>query len=84
MIFSIDIPSGWDVENGPITSNTTEKAITPDLLISLTAPKLCAKHFNGEHHYLGGRFVPPDLQTKYQLNLINYPGTETCVSIPKE
>ena len=31
--------------------------IKPDMLISLTAPKLCAKQFHGTH-YIGGRFVP--------------------------
>jgi NAD(P)H-hydrate epimerase len=49
----IDIPSGWDVEKGNI-----QNVFTPDLLISLTLPKLCAKHFKGMH-YLGGRFIPP-------------------------
>lgn len=86
---SIDIPSGWHVENGPqpIEDGQTGVPISPikpELLISLTAPKLCAKHFKGKYHYLGGRFVPPPLQHKYQLNLIEYPGTETCVEIPSE
>lgn len=82
---SVDIPSGWHVENGPSPpdAETGLQSISPDLLISLTAPKLCAKHFQGNHHYLGGRFVPPPLQQKYELNLIEYPGTETCVEIPK-
>lgn len=85
---SIDIPSGWDVETGPqlITdtrNNSTIEPIRPDLLISLTAPKLCARHFNGRYHVLGGRFVPPQLQIKYELNLIPYPGTETVVEIPR-
>ena len=31
--------------------------IKPDMLISLTAPKLCAKEYHGTH-YVGGRFVP--------------------------
>lgn len=82
---SVDIPSGWHVENGPSPpdAETGLHAISPDMLISLTAPKLCAKHFHGKYHYLGGRFVPPTLQQKYELNLIEYPGTETCVEIPK-
>ena len=74
---SIDIPSGWDVENGKLNENDIE----PRLLISLTAPKLCAKAFKGEHHYLGGRFVPPALQAKYQLELPAYPGNELCVKL---
>ena len=51
-ICSIDVPSGWDVEEGNI-NNT----FTPSMLISLTAPKLCAKNYEGVH-YCGGRFVP--------------------------
>lgn len=85
---SIDIPSGWHVENGPVEiqdtqNNTKIQPIKPDLLISLTAPKQCATKYDGRYHYLGGRFIPPSLQRKYQLNLIDYPGTETCVEIPK-
>ncbi|XP_077012607.1 NAD(P)H-hydrate epimerase [Tamandua tetradactyla] len=71
-IASIDIPSGWDVEKG------NSEGIQPDLLISLTAPKKSAIHFTGRYHYLGGRFVPPALEKKYQLNLPSYPDTE-CV-----
>lgn len=75
-VASIDIPSGWDVENGP-----AEDDLKPDLLISLTAPKKCAQFFNGNHHYLGGRFVPPALHEKYEMNLPPYPGTEIVVQI---
>ncbi|XP_051901855.1 NAD(P)H-hydrate epimerase isoform X2 [Pristis pectinata] len=71
-IASVDIPSGWDVEKG------NPQGIQPDLLISLTAPKAAAIHFNGRYHFLGGRFVPPALERKYGLNLPEYPGTE-CV-----
>ena len=51
-IASIDIPSGWDVDKGNV-----HKLFTPEILISLTLPKLCAQDFQGAH-YLGGRFVP--------------------------
>lgn len=33
--------------------------LRPDMLVSLTAPKLGARFFDGRFHYLGGRFVPP-------------------------
>ena len=79
-IVSIDIPSGWDVESGPPSSADTP-SIKPDLLISLTAPKLCAKHFRGRHHYLGGRFVPPALAAKYQLEQPQFPGLQHCVAL---
>ncbi|XP_068603322.1 NAD(P)H-hydrate epimerase [Brachionichthys hirsutus] len=71
-VASIDIPSGWDVEQG------SADGLQPDMLISLTAPKKSAASFRGRFHFLGGRFVPPALERKYQLNLPQYPGTD-CV-----
>ena len=67
--------SGWDVEQG------CEDGLKPELLISLTAPKLCAKLFHGKTHYLGGRFVPKSLAQKYELNLPPYPGTDCVVEL---
>ncbi|KAI9199723.1 YjeF N-terminal domain-containing protein [Polychytrium aggregatum] len=76
-VASIDIPSGWDVENGNIGGDGLE----PELLISLTAPKLCARHFKGKHHYLGGRFIPPSMANQYELNLPRYNGSEQSVKL---
>ncbi|KAL6997367.1 Pyridoxine/pyridoxamine 5'-phosphate oxidase 1, chloroplastic [Sarracenia purpurea var. burkii] len=78
-VVSIDIPSGWHVEEGDISG----VGIKPDMLVSLTAPKLCAKRFSGPHHFLGGRFVPPSVIEKYKLQLPPYPGTSMCVRIGK-
>lgn len=50
VIVPIDIPSGWHVEEGDICG----EGIKPDMLVSLIAPKLCAKKFDGPHHFLGG------------------------------
>ncbi|KAL6176846.1 hypothetical protein ACLB2K_053478 [Fragaria x ananassa] len=74
VVVSIDIPSGWQVEGdgGP-------EGIKPDMLVSLTAPKLCAKNFCGPHHFLGGRFVPPSIADKFKLRLPPYPCTSMCV-----
>lgn len=74
-IASIDVPSGWNIETGPHPED-----IKPQLLISLTAPKLCSRFFSGTH-YLGGRFVPPALKEKYQLDLPEYKGLDCCVKI---
>jgi NAD(P)H-hydrate epimerase len=74
-VVSIDVPSGWDVENGD------PNGIQPEVLISLTAPKQCARLFRGKRHFLGGRFVPSELSAKYQLNLPDYPGTEPIVEL---
>jgi len=76
-IVAIDVPSGWDVEKGAVENVGIR---SPQMLVSLTAPKLCAKFFRGTH-YLGGRFVPPELAGKYQLNLPPYPGSESVVKL---
>ncbi|KAI0495294.1 hypothetical protein KFK09_025444 [Dendrobium nobile] len=78
-VISVDIPSGWHVEEGDING----EGIIPDMLVSLTAPKLCAKKFAGPHHFLGGRFVPPSIKDKFGLRLPAYPGTSMCVRIGK-
>lgn len=62
--------------------NGDPNGIQPEVLVSLTAPKLCARLFTGKHHFLGGRFVPPELATKYELNLPPYPGTEPVLELP--
>ena len=81
-VASIDIPSGWHVEEGHMNK---ENMLHPDMLISLTAPKLCARHFNGKYHFLGGRFLPPKLAVKYGIdNLPKYPGTAQCVELDQK
>lgn len=77
VIISVDVPSGWHVVEGDICG----EGIEPDMLVSLTAPKLCAKMFCGLHHFLGGRFVPRSIIDKFKLKLPPYPGTSMCVRI---
>uniref|UniRef100_A0AAV1TBF1 NAD(P)H-hydrate epimerase n=1 Tax=Peronospora matthiolae TaxID=2874970 RepID=A0AAV1TBF1_9STRA len=79
-IVSIDIPSGWHVENG----NEDGVGLEPQMLVSLTAPKPCAKYFEGpgKTHYVGGRFVPKSLAKEFNLELPIYPGVEPCVKLP--
>ncbi|KAL5635815.1 hypothetical protein ACGC1H_004569 [Rhizoctonia solani] len=85
-IVSVDIPSGWDVDNGPQEVKTEGdkagalEALRPDVLVSLTAPKQGARSFQGRH-FLGGRFVPPNLAKKFELNLPDYPGSDQVVEI---
>ncbi|XP_058117806.1 NAD(P)H-hydrate epimerase [Anopheles ziemanni] len=76
-IVSIDIPSGWHVEQGPLSDSD----IRPACLISLTAPKLCAKHLANAKHYLGGRFVPKRLEEKYAMDLPSYKGCDLFVKL---
>jgi NAD(P)H-hydrate epimerase len=71
---SVDIPSGWHVEQGPVG----EHPLMPQTLISLTAPKLGSAHFTG-HHWLGGRFVPPPIFEKYGFQQPEFPAAEQVV-----
>lgn len=66
-VFSVDVPSGWDVNRGDIHGT----GFTPEAVISLTAPKLCMKDYSGVH-YVGGRFVPPKLAAELGLTLPEY------------
>lgn len=63
-IVSVDIPSGWHVDDGP-----TDGDIGALMLVSLTAPKPCATHFQkpGKSHYLGGRFINNEVASKYGI-----------------
>ncbi|XP_040548793.1 yjeF N-terminal domain-containing protein 3 isoform X7 [Gallus gallus] len=74
-IVSLDVPSGWDVEAG------SSGGISPDVLVSLMAPKQCARRFLGRQHFVAGRFVPYDVQKKFELNPPDYPGTECVVAL---
>lgn len=40
-----------------------------------------SRFFRGRHHFLGGRFIPPGIATKYSLTLPPYPGSEQCVRL---
>ena len=74
----IDIPSGWDVDEGDVRKEGIQHA---DMLISLTAPKACARFFTGRFHYLGGRFVVPSILAQFHLSLPCYEGCELCVRL---
>ena len=63
-VISVDIPSGWDINAGDVNGI----GVTPSALISLTAPKKFAQNLpSGVRHFLGGRFLPPDLAHEYGL-----------------
>jgi len=79
-IVSVDIPSSWNVDDGPQTS-ALARSFMPDVLVSLTAPKRGSAFFTGGKHWLGGRFVDAALDAKYDLRLPPYPGTSQVVDI---
>lgn len=75
-IVSVDVPSGWNVDEGDING----LGFMPDILISLTAPKLCSKSFRGRH-FCGGRFLPYALAEKYHVSMPPYPGTDQYMEL---
>jgi NAD(P)H-hydrate epimerase len=81
-IISIDIPSGWNVDQG----NQDGKRFTPQVILSLTAPKHGIKSFTlGPEkigrHFLGGRFVSDEIEEKFALALPVYPGDAQIVDV---
>mmetsp|Transcript_24 Transcript_24/g.34 ORF Transcript_24/g.34 Transcript_24/m.34 type:complete len:299 (+) Transcript_24:43-939(+) len=76
-IVSVDVPSGWNVDEGDVSG----LGFMPEVLISLTAPKLCSKTFKGRH-FCGGRFLPPALAKKYQVRMPPYSGTDQFMELP--
>ncbi|EDO15009.1 hypothetical protein Kpol_400p3 [Vanderwaltozyma polyspora DSM 70294] len=78
-IVSVDVPSGWDVDNGPITS----PHINPTVLVSLTVPKPCSNHIDKSKtaHYVGGRFIPKEFANKYGFEPFNYVSTDQILKL---
>ncbi|GAB1293225.1 YjeF N-terminal domain-containing protein 3 [Apodemus speciosus] len=74
---SIPLFPRWDAETG----GDTKDAVQPDVLVSLAAPKSCASHFSGRHHFVAGRFVPDDVRRKFGLHLPKYTGTDCVASL---
>lgn len=55
----------------------------PHTLVSLTAPKPCVKWFRGRH-FLGGRFLTPDIAKKYGLDIPDYQGVDQITEVDVE
>ena len=77
-LVSVDVPSGWHVELGDTSEDGS--GLRPDVLVSLTAPKLSAKLHAGRH-YVGGRFLPPALGERYGIAMPAYAGASQVVEI---
>ncbi|KAI9743370.1 MAG: hypothetical protein M1818_003216 [Claussenomyces sp. TS43310] len=80
-VTSVDAPSSWNIEEGPPKSGPG-KDFNPAALVSLTAPKPLVKFFNGRH-FIGGRFVSPDIAQKYDLEIPEYNGIDQIVEVSK-
>ncbi|KAL8819667.1 MAG: hypothetical protein Q9191_007687 [Dirinaria sp. TL-2023a] len=76
-VLAVDAPSSWNIEEGPPSSGPGSK-YQPDALISLTAPKPLVKFF-ANTHFIGGRFLPPSVAEKYDLDIPDYKGDDQIV-----
>lgn len=72
----MDVPSGWNVDQGDVAG----LGFVPDVLVSLTTPKESARFFQGRH-FVGGRFLPPKLAQKYNVQMPPYPGTSQVMEV---
>lgn len=86
-VVAVDIPSGWDVEAGPLallgdelSKSQHSPCYTPAVLVSLCAPKKCALYHRGAH-YVGGRFIPPSLAAELSLPTLPYQGSSQILCI---
>ncbi|KAL6243317.1 hypothetical protein RBB50_009869 [Rhinocladiella similis] len=82
-VLSVDIPSSWDVAGGPPPDeNLVGHNFMPEYLVSLTAAKPCVKHYKGRRHFIGGRFLSPDVANKYGLDVPEYKGVDQIAEVP--
>lgn len=75
-VISVDVPSGWNVDEGDISG----LGFIPEVLVSLTTPKESARSFKGRH-FVGGRFLPPKLAKKYNVRMPHYPGVSQIMEV---
>jgi NAD(P)H-hydrate epimerase len=82
-VLSVDIPSSWDVEAGPPSSEERQVGhdFMPEFLISLTAAKPSVKWFKGKRHFIGGRFLSSEVAGKYGLDLPDYKGVDQIAEV---
>lgn len=78
-VLAVDAPSSWGVDEGP-PKDGPGKGFMPQALISLTAPKPLVKWFTGRH-FLGGRFLGPDVAERYGLDVPRYEGLDQVVEV---
>eukprot|EP00177_Eucheuma_denticulatum_P000399 GFKZ01000690.1.p1 GENE.GFKZ01000690.1~~GFKZ01000690.1.p1 ORF type:complete len:340 (-),score=38.95 GFKZ01000690.1:1211-2230(-) len=76
-ILSVDVPSGWDLRFGPREIDVTaDTFVKPEVLVSLGAPKECAKVFSGGYHFVAGRHLPQSYFTERDIRVPVFPGDE--------
>lgn len=79
-VLAVDAPSSWNIETGPPAEGPGAHYM-PKTLISLTAPKPLVKWFKGTH-FVGGRFIGPQVADQYGFDLPPFPGSDQFVEVP--
>lgn len=80
-LISVDSPSGWDVDKGPVDIDASVK-LNPDMLISLTYPKNCSRFIKKEaRHLCGGNFVSKKVAKTFDMKKLNYEVNSMVVDI---
>ena len=64
-----------------LNTTSTSLSLLPSHPSHTPQPKPCSEHFQGLHHYLGGRFLPRSLAEEYGLTIPTYPGSAQCVAL---
>lgn len=79
-VISVDVPSGWDLTMGPRPIDVSaDSYIKPDVLVSLGAPKICAKRFSGSFHYIAGSHLDSDYFSQRGISVPSYPANTNSV-----
>ncbi|QLG74236.1 hypothetical protein HG535_0G01200 [Zygotorulaspora mrakii] len=77
-VVSVDVPSGWDVDEGPLS----DMSLNPAMLVSLTVPKPASTHLKpSASHYVGGRFIPPEFAKKFKFDTFEYKSTDQVLKL---
>ena len=79
-LLSLDVPSGWDTTRGPLLGDLRiGRALKPEVLVSVLAPKRCLRSFGGNYWYLVGNVVPEPVGERLDLRLPAFPTSKDCV-----
>lgn len=80
-LLSVDVPSGWDLTLGPRQIDlTADTFVKPDVLVSIGIPKLCAKKFAGDFHFIASpQLVPKDWFEQRRISLPRFSPGSNCI-----
>ncbi|WPG99833.1 NAD(P)H-hydrate [Acrodontium crateriforme] len=78
-VLAVDVPSSWHVDLGP-PADGLGAAYSPDVVVSLTAPKECMRAFKGRQ-FVGGRFVGQQVADMFGFDVPPFKGCDQVVEV---